>query len=114
MGADRDLWGADILKHRLDWRDGWLFHGEHKLGRDGNGAARELLRLNLAARDDTFTTYRGEMPCLTAGVGWMADRRVVTNAGGTPVFKRITPDNLARGSQTGVSEGNDTDGAEVD
>lgn len=96
------------MKHRLDWRDGWLFHGEHKLGRDGNAAARELLRLNLAERDDKFTTYRGETPCLTAGVGWMADRRVAVNPGGTPVFKRITPDNLARGEQIEDGEGNDT------
>lgn len=74
--------------HRLDWRGGKLFLGAAPLGVDDElEAARILLKLNLASKDDTFTTYRGKTPCLTARVGWAADRVVRSTPGGTPVFR---------------------------
>ena len=80
-----------MTHHRLDWRDG-LFYGDEPLGvADECDAARALLAHNLAVREDTFTTYRGDMPCLTMGVGWGADRRVAVNEAGTPVFRLTDP-----------------------
>lgn len=102
------------MRHRLDWRGGKrrggkLFFGAEPLGvADELEAARVMLKRNLAARGDSFTTYRGDMACLTTGVGWAADRRVTVDNGGTPVFKRITkgsrpPGGLEEGSGGSVA-----------
>jgi hypothetical protein len=87
---------------RLDWIEGKLFHNGEPLGvSDELEAARVMLARNLASRDDKFTTYRGEMPCFTAGFGWAADRRVRVNKSGTPIFVR-------EGRQIDAGQANET------
>lgn len=80
---------GDVKNLRLQWKDGQLFYDNLPLGaQDELDAARVLLARNLATRSDTFTTYRGDMPCLTGRIGWAADRRVTTHKDGYPIFKR--------------------------
>jgi hypothetical protein len=75
-----------MTEHRLDWREGRLWCGDVGAS-DEMAAARQLLSLGLATRDDTIVSYRSEMPCLKMGIGWAADRVVTVNVGGTPVFR---------------------------
>lgn len=88
-------------QHRLDWRNGKLFYDDKLLADDELEAARVMLKRNLASRNDSFTTYRGDMACLTTGVGWAADRVVRSNPGGTPVFRLTTPAFLPAGRKNG-------------
>jgi hypothetical protein len=39
-------------------------------------AARRLIELSLAKREDVLLTFRGDNPCMRGSVGWFADRRV--------------------------------------
>jgi hypothetical protein len=64
------------MEHRLDWRDGRLWFGDVGAS-DEMSAARQMLALGLAKREDRMATYRGEMRCLTMGIGWAADHTVV-------------------------------------
>jgi len=58
-------------------------------------AARKLLELGLAKREDTLRTWRGDQPCMHGGIGWLADRRVSESdrkgQTGTPRFVRWVP-----------------------
>jgi hypothetical protein len=64
------------MKHRLEWRNGRLYLGETELGDDELDAARKMLALALAAPSDSFTTYRGDMACFSAGVAWAAAHEI--------------------------------------
>jgi hypothetical protein len=57
---------------------------------DECGIARKLLT-NGAQPDDTMTTYRGEMRCLTGKVGWFAKQVVRETAKEGPYFVRWRP-----------------------
>lgn len=80
-----------MTDHRLDWIDGQLFCDLVALGNDELQAARELLGLKMAVREDSFTTYRGETPCLKANIGWAADHTVREDSRRSPVFVKYRP-----------------------
>lgn len=94
------------MEHRLDWIDGVLWSRAHggfeNLGVSSEpDACRKLLEFGLAKPEDRFCTYRGDMRCLTGGVGWAAKREVTVSGEGTPIFRKLRS---VRGSRGGKRE----------
>jgi len=105
----------DLRHNHNDWSDAYL--GETLLCRSTTpalDAARALLARGLATEEDTLTTYRGEMPCISGKVGplsqlridgihfWKPKAGVVTSA--VTIADKLTMEQPCPISKTGRSE----------
>ena len=84
---------GSIMNHRLEYGERGVCYRGAKIAADEHGAARWLLANGEALPDDTMTTWRGSMACLTRHVGWFAKRTVreTDKAGPTSVRWRPFP-----------------------